>query len=37
MGEAARQVVAERFNADHVARKYLEIYADLLAPTLPLE
>ena len=34
MGEAARQVVAERFDADRVAQKYLDIYANLLAPTL---
>ncbi len=31
MGEAARRVVAERFSADGVAQKYLEIY-DLVAP-----
>ena len=34
MGEAARRVVAERFNPDGVAREYLQIYADLLALTL---
>ena len=34
MGKAARRIVAERFEADAVARKYLEIHSQVLAPTL---